>query len=94
MVDGDVPAICVIANVVQAQNETIVDIAHADAGLIKFSGIDVVTCGSQKHPICIELDLSCSQDPLTAIEEPEFRLRRVITVQQASGPAVKRRTRF
>jgi hypothetical protein len=89
MIGLHISTVRIIRNVVQAQYEAIIDITEADAGLVEFSGIDVVAGGSQHDPIFVELDLSGSQNALLAFENADQRLCRVIAIEQAAAPTVE-----
>src|SRR5215472_74519 len=87
MVGGDVSAVSVVGNVVQAKDETIVHIAQADAGLIELAGVDVVARRAQHHPIRVEFDLAGSQNALLTVENTKCRLGGIVAIEQAAMPA-------
>ena len=60
MVGLNISTVCIICNVIQAQDHAIVDITQSNPSLVKFPGIDVVACGAQHNPICIKLNLTSS----------------------------------
>src|SRR5262245_32275186 len=89
MIGLHVSTIGVIGNVVQAKDQAIVYIAHANERLIEFLCNKVVACRSHQDPVGIKLDLTRSQDALSAIEKAKLRLGGVISIQQSCRPSIE-----
>src|SRR5215510_3616980 len=89
MVRLHISAICIVRKVVQTQYQAIVDIAETHASLVELSGIDVIAGATEQDPICIELDLSGSQNTLLTIQDADQRLRGVIAVENTATPSVE-----
>ena len=47
----DVSTIRIVCNVIQGEDEAIVDIAKAEAGLVELFGVEIVAGAAQQHPI-------------------------------------------
>src|SRR5262249_11410047 len=69
-------------------NEAIVNVAEANAPLIKGSANEVVTSCARDNPVLIQLDGSAGENALPAIDEAKLRLGRVVSIQYGDRPAI------
>src|ERR1700738_3013624 len=82
-------AVVKVAAVVQRNREAIIDIAKADAVLVDLVCLQIVAGLTQQAPVLGELELDLSGHALAPLQEADFRLRVIVSVEPGELPAIE-----
>src|ERR1700730_10206072 len=82
-------AVVKVGAVVQRDGEAIVDIAKADAVLVDLARLQIVARLSQQAAVLGELELDLPGYALAPLQESDFRLRIVVSVERGELPAIE-----
>src|SRR5580704_7977058 len=74
---------------IEREQKAVVGIADANPRLVEFMRIQIVARGAEQNPVLRQLDRGAAEDALAPEQKAEFRLRRIVAVQQLQRPAIE-----